>query len=1153
MKCPKSDCSYDTANEIENAKDISNHVKLLEVHCTYAHPAGVQDGGGTGQVSSRTARIQQPKIIVTDGTVLEEDWEFFLHSWSEYKTLASPGTQVKEILGNVLGEIAAGVFSRLGKAGYASLTEADLLVHAKKLVVKERNLLVNRLKLATIIQDEDEPVYKFETRLKPIARTGKFQQKCEKCNIEVDFTEQMVRDHLIRGLSDLEIKKKVLALEWKQCTLEKVLAFVEAEELGKRSISDTKMLGDANAISGYKKQNGAVPEQTNSKKVCWKCGGSFPHSTECPKKNESCDYCGKSNHVQKFCKKFKKENKSKGDLNDGKAEAIQVVGMCGSVFTVCHRGGKTEKARLPVVTSKKRLIRHMRYDGALKSYVVKEGSGKNLLKVVLQLDDEHLVDLRSRLNIKDQQKITSADVSEWAIADTGATVCCGGVPLLRKLGLNISQLLPTALELRAANGIALTVIGVIPILISSAHNDELQVRELLYIVKELRSTFISRDALIDLGSIPKTFPLPGTTAEIASMEGMSEDESDVAECGCLRRTVAPDPPVLDFPATEENRDKMKNLLLKHYASSTFNTCQHQPLPLMHGPPLELHTDPNVKPQTIYTPASVPVHWKEQVEKDIRRDVALGVLEEVPENTPVTWCHRLVVCRKHNGEPRRTVDLQKLNDASIRQCHPTEPPLQQAMTVPHNMKKTTLDAWNGYHSVAIREEDRHKTTFITEWGRFRYKTAPQGYLASGDGYTHRYDKVTMGFGDVKRVVDDSLLFKQDLETSFQHTAKYLTLTGKNGIIQNPAKFRFAEDEVEWAGIKLTRDGAAPMDSHVQAIRDFPAPLNVTDMRSFWALVNQVAPYYAVQPHLLPFRELMKKNSKWYWDEPLQLLFEQTKTVIADAVIEGITRYDKSRWTALLTDWSRSGIGFTMSQKYCQCTEINPICCVGGWKTCMVGSNFLSPAEAKYYPIEGECLGVVNALYKTRYYTQGCDKLIVGTDHKPLVPILSDRDLESITNPRLQRLKEKTLGWRFRIMHIPGRLLGGTDALSRHLVTGEDDQGHAGAQEDGVGRIYHQDDQDTCHTLGETCKEIRGMVLANIRETADCSMTKPDLRLDCGEYLLASLEFGVRSITWEMVKKELVKDPAFQGLAAWINGGCLDARKVLPEEIKKYWRF
>ena len=39
------------------------------------------------------------------------------------------------------------------------------------------------------------------------------------------------------------------------------------------------------------------------------------------------------------------------------------------------------------------------------------------------------------------------------------------------------------------------------------------------------------------------------------------------------------------------------------------------------------------------------------------DVALGVLEKVPPNTPVTWCARLVIATKANGTPRRTVDLQ----------------------------------------------------------------------------------------------------------------------------------------------------------------------------------------------------------------------------------------------------------------------------------------------------------------------------------------------------------------------------------------------------------------------------------------------------------------------------------------------------------------
>ena len=46
-------------------------------------------------------------------------------------------------------------------------------------------------------------------------------------------------------------------------------------------------------------------------------------------------------------------------------------------------------------------------------------------------------------------------------------------------------------------------------------------------------------------------------------------------------------------------------------------------------------------------------------------------------------------------------------------------------------KTTMDAWNGYHSVRLAEEDWHLTTFWTPWGRYRYKNMPQGFLAAGE--------------------------------------------------------------------------------------------------------------------------------------------------------------------------------------------------------------------------------------------------------------------------------------------------------------------------------------------------------------------------------------------------------------------------------------
>ena len=74
--------------------------------------------------------------------------------------------------------------------------------------------------------------------------------------------------------------------------------------------------------------------------------------------------------------------------------------------------------------------------------------------------------------------------------------------------------------------------------------------------------------------------------------------------------------------------------------------------------------------------------------------------------------------------------------------------------------------------------------------------------------------------------------------------------------------------------------------------------------------------------------------------------------------------------------------------------------------MVGSRFTQQAESRYSPTEGELLGVYNALHKTKYFTLGCPHLYVSTDHKPLLGLLENTDLDSIDNPRLVKLKEKT---------------------------------------------------------------------------------------------------------------------------------------------------
>ena len=89
--------------------------------------------------------------------------------------------------------MAGMVFARHSDKRYKELTEEELLKKAKQLFVKSRNKLVHRLK-PPWCRGGEEFITSFETRLKPVARTGKFQMECVACKGQADYTDHMVLD-----------------------------------------------------------------------------------------------------------------------------------------------------------------------------------------------------------------------------------------------------------------------------------------------------------------------------------------------------------------------------------------------------------------------------------------------------------------------------------------------------------------------------------------------------------------------------------------------------------------------------------------------------------------------------------------------------------------------------------------------------------------------------------------------------------------------------------------------------------------------------------------------------------------------------------------------------------------------------------------------
>ena len=306
---------------------------------------------------------------------------------------------------------------------------------------------------------------------------------------------------------------------------------------------------------------------------------------------------------------------------------------------------------------------------------------------------------------------------------------------------------------------------------------------MIYVSEVVTGLFLSFDSLIKLGVIDSKFPVIGSSDNICNEIRATREINfgcTSQTCHCPKRSLVPGRPIsLPFEPKPSNIPKMTKWLRDYFGASTFNTCPHQPLQEMSGPPIEIHIDPEAQPRVCHTPSNIPLHWRDQVERDIQRDEALGILEKVPYGEPVTWCHRMVVTRKHDGTPRRTVDLSPLNKFCKRETHAGESPFHLARRIPPNVWKTVCDAWNGYHSVPLRESDRHLTTFITPFGRYRYTRAPQGFLSSGDGYNRRFAAILEGFEQKERCIDDTIFYDHSLENHWWRTIDFLIRVGKSG--------------------------------------------------------------------------------------------------------------------------------------------------------------------------------------------------------------------------------------------------------------------------------------------------------------------------------------------------------------------------------------
>lgn len=1008
VKCPIPGCTYEA-----DAEDTQIVVTLLNIHAlTHKQPAH--------NPAPPQPKLDRPKI---DIGVEEEVWNGFVRRWEAFKV----GSGISDVTASMqLFQCATEALGDLilkADPNIQSKPVEEVKSQMREFAVIPVAIGVRRAELMQLRQAPDELFRTFAAKVKGKAETCMLSTSttCYNCNeiVSADYMNETVRDVLLAGIADIDIRREALSTrDIQKRSINDVIAFVEGREMARNATPITSM----SALSSFKKKQSHEHEtikrpplpDTNKTALCPDCGKKFnmfkqrPNGTLNTKPHTKCLNCWRAS-------RRKDEHTSLSSLSTEPA-----VSQIGAVYLNREVISKSD-------LRKTRNSNHPR------------------------------VDLNIRLAEPNKNK-NKPEAFVRGIVDSGAMSNLWGLKNFYESGFSKADLLNVNMDIRAANRNPINIVGAIKAVIigKSPSGEEFSSTCVVYVSDCVNDFFLSYDSMLDLGIVSQSFPMVGaysplkcspmkcppmkyspSTAEVPETHVRSVNSGCTGapqgehNCNCPQRESIPQRPTsLPFAAVPLNNEKMREWLLQRYSRSTFNTCPHRPLPCMTGPPVEIHVDETAQPKTCHTAASIPLHWQEQVHKDLVRDEALGVIEKVPYGEPVTWCHRMVVTRKHDGSPRRTVDLSPLNKFCKRETFSSEAPFPLARRIPGKTWKTVTDAWNGYHSVPLRESDRHLTTFITPFGRWRYTRAPQGFLSSGDGYNRRFDAILSNFERKERCVDDTCHYDDNLEEHWWRTIDFLSTCGAAGIVLNPDKFQFAQREVDFAGFRISEDKIRPLPKYIDAIKLFPTPKSTTDIRSWFGLINQVANYAQLRDALKLFRPFLSPKYKFFWSPILDKAFNQSKEAIVNAIYKGVEIFDIKKQTCLRPDWSKEGIGYLLLQKHCICESDLPDCCSEGWRITLAGSRFLNNAEQRYAAIEGEALAIAWGLEQTRYFTQGCHNLLVVTDHKPLQKIFGDRTLDEISNTRLFRLKQRTLPWHFRVKHMPGVTNSVADAMSRY---------------------------------------------------------------------------------------------------------------------------